>query len=42
MIVLSASEDAQQARAALARGALGYVPKSASRHALSCPPYGSC
>jgi two-component system nitrate/nitrite response regulator NarL len=34
VIVLSASEDAQQARAALARGALGYVPKSASRHAL--------
>ena len=33
VIVLSASEDAQQARAALARGALGYVPKSASRHA---------
>ena len=34
VIVLSASEDAQQARAAFARGALGYVPKSASRHAL--------
>jgi DNA-binding NarL/FixJ family response regulator len=34
VIVLSASEDAQQARSALARGALGYVPKSASRHAL--------
>jgi DNA-binding NarL/FixJ family response regulator len=34
VIVLSASEDAQQARAALAGGALGYVPKSASRHAL--------
>ena len=34
VIVLSASEDAQQARTALARGALGYVPKSASRHAL--------
>jgi DNA-binding NarL/FixJ family response regulator len=34
VIVLSASEDAQQARAALAQGALGYVPKSASRNAL--------
>ncbi len=34
VIVLSGSEDAQQARAALARGALGYVPKSASRHTL--------
>jgi two-component system, NarL family, nitrate/nitrite response regulator NarL len=34
VIVLSASEDAQQAREALTRGALGYVPKSASRHAL--------
>ena len=34
VIVLSSSEDAQTARRALAHGALGYVPKSASRHAL--------
>jgi two-component system, NarL family, nitrate/nitrite response regulator NarL len=34
VIVLSASEDAGQAREALAQGALGYVPKSASRQTL--------
>jgi two-component system nitrate/nitrite response regulator NarL len=34
VIVLSSSEDAQTARQALAQGALGYVPKSASRHTL--------
>ena len=34
VIVLSSSEDAQTARRALAHGALGYVPKSASRHTL--------
>jgi len=34
VIVLSASEDAQTVRQALAKGALGYVPKSASRHTL--------
>ena len=34
VIVLSASEDARQAREALAQGALGYVPKSASRQTL--------
>lgn len=34
VIVLSSSEDAGTVREALARGALGYVPKSASRHTL--------
>jgi DNA-binding NarL/FixJ family response regulator len=34
VIVLSSSEDPQDARKALALGALGYVPKSASRHVL--------
>jgi two-component system, NarL family, nitrate/nitrite response regulator NarL len=34
VIVISASEDARDARAALAKGALGYVPKSASQHTL--------
>lgn len=34
VIVLSSSEDPQDARRALAQGALGYVPKSASQHAL--------
>jgi two-component system nitrate/nitrite response regulator NarL len=34
VIVLSASEDARAAREALAQGALGYVPKSASRQTL--------
>ncbi len=34
VIVLSSSEDAQTVRRALALGALGYVPKSASRHTL--------
>jgi two-component system, NarL family, nitrate/nitrite response regulator NarL len=34
VIVLLASEDARQAREALAQGALGYVPKSASRQTL--------
>lgn len=34
VIVLSSSEDPQDARKALAQGALGYVPKSASQHAL--------
>jgi two-component system, NarL family, nitrate/nitrite response regulator NarL len=34
VIVISASEDARDAREALAKGALGYVPKSASRHTL--------
>ena len=34
VIVLSSSEDAQTVRQALAQGALGYVPKSASRHTL--------
>jgi DNA-binding NarL/FixJ family response regulator len=34
VIVLSSSEDPQDARRALACGALGYVPKSASQHEL--------
>jgi two-component system nitrate/nitrite response regulator NarL len=34
VIVLSSSEDAHDARKALSLGALGYVPKSASQHAL--------
>jgi two-component system, NarL family, nitrate/nitrite response regulator NarL len=34
VIVISASEDARDAREALAKGALGYVPKSASPHTL--------
>jgi DNA-binding NarL/FixJ family response regulator len=34
VIVLTASEDPQDARQALAAGALGYVPKSASRQTL--------
>jgi two-component system nitrate/nitrite response regulator NarL len=34
IIVLSSSEDPQDARRALAQGALGYVPKSASQHTL--------
>jgi DNA-binding NarL/FixJ family response regulator len=34
VIVLSASEDPRDARQALANGALGYVPKSASRQTL--------
>ena len=34
VIVLSSSEDPQDARKAFARGALGYVPKSASQHTL--------
>ena len=34
VIVLSSSEDPQDARRALAQGALGYVPKSASQHTL--------
>src|SRR6185295_7069721 len=34
VIVLSSSEDPQDARKALAQGALGYVPKSASQHTL--------
>jgi DNA-binding NarL/FixJ family response regulator len=34
VIVLSSSEDPQDARKALALGALGYVPKSASQHVL--------
>ncbi len=34
VIVLSSSEDSQTVRQALAQGALGYVPKSASRHTL--------
>jgi two-component system, NarL family, nitrate/nitrite response regulator NarL len=34
VIVLSSSEDPQDARKALALGALGYVPKSASQHLL--------
>lgn len=34
IVVLSSSEDAEDARQALALGALGYVPKSASRHTL--------
>jgi DNA-binding NarL/FixJ family response regulator len=34
VIVLSSSEDPQDARRALAEGALGYVPKSASQHTL--------
>ena len=34
VIVISASEDARDAREALAKGALGYVPKSASQHTL--------
>jgi len=34
VIVLSSSEDPRDARSALAKGALGYVPKSASQHTL--------
>ena len=34
LIVLSSSEDPQDARKAMALGALGYVPKSASQHLL--------
>jgi two-component system nitrate/nitrite response regulator NarL len=34
VIVLSSSEDARDVRRALASGALGYVPKSASQHVL--------
>jgi two-component system nitrate/nitrite response regulator NarL len=34
VIVVSASEDARDVRDALAKGALGYVPKSASQNAL--------
>lgn len=34
VIVLSSAEDAHTARRALAHGALGFVPKSASRHTL--------
>jgi two-component system, NarL family, nitrate/nitrite response regulator NarL len=34
VIVLSSSEDPRDARKALAQGALGYVPKSASQHTL--------
>jgi len=34
VIVISASEDARDAREALAKGALGYVPKSAGPHTL--------
>jgi len=34
VMVLSASEDPRDARQALAKGALGYVPKSASRQTL--------
>ncbi|MDR3468974.1 MAG: response regulator transcription factor [Xanthobacteraceae bacterium] len=34
VIVLSASEDPDDVRRALANGALGYVPKSASQHVL--------
>ncbi len=34
VIMLSSSEDAHDARAAFAHGALGYVPKSASQHTL--------
>jgi len=34
VIILSSSEDPQDARRALAQGALGYVPKSASQHVL--------
>lgn len=34
VIVLSASEDTNDVRKALANGALGYVPKSASQHVL--------
>jgi two-component system, NarL family, nitrate/nitrite response regulator NarL len=34
IIVLSSSEDPRDARKALALGALGYVPKSASQHVL--------
>ena len=34
VIVLSSSEDPHDARKALALGALGYVPKSASQHVL--------
>jgi two-component system, NarL family, nitrate/nitrite response regulator NarL len=34
VIVISASEDARDVRDALAKGALGYVPKSASQHTL--------
>lgn len=34
VIVLSSSEDPQDARKALAQGALGYVPKSASQNTL--------
>jgi two-component system nitrate/nitrite response regulator NarL len=34
VVVLSSSEDPQDARRALSSGALGYVPKSASQHTL--------
>lgn len=34
VVVLSSSEDPQDARKALEQGALGYVPKSASQHTL--------
>jgi DNA-binding NarL/FixJ family response regulator len=34
VVVLSASEDARDAREALAKGALGYVPKSAGQRTL--------
>lgn len=34
VVVVSASEDARDAREALAQGALGYVPKSASQYTL--------
>jgi DNA-binding NarL/FixJ family response regulator len=34
VIVISASEDARDVRQALAKGAFGYVPKSASQHTL--------
>jgi DNA-binding NarL/FixJ family response regulator len=34
VIVISASEDARDVKEALARGALGYVPKSASQNTL--------
>jgi two-component system nitrate/nitrite response regulator NarL len=34
VVVISASEDVRDAREALAKGALGYVPKSAGQHTL--------
>jgi two-component system nitrate/nitrite response regulator NarL len=34
VVVISASEDVQDVREALAKGALGYVPKSAGQHTL--------